>query len=304
MGKTSGSSEIDLIDKRFAFQFYVMGTLGVKSEIAFGIFSTDLASVGASVEFGVYLKLYGYFIYYFEDLRPANSKTSQETEEMLGALYVDFGLYVTVKIKAQVLWNAFKYEPTLYDGEFPLLTAGVRQNAYDFALEPDGDDIMYVWDDDANSTNGISMFLPETYRTMKTLDLVTGSKSQTAYDNDKFIVTFNDERFYYSNGNVIVDVPDDIRYLNCEARIVWKSDKLTFSKYDIAITLPVVWTNMSEEELKENSLPSRQSEARRRATRLSGARATAGWTFSTFRPRLKFWSLLITTAIIPKTVKI
>lgn len=251
----SGSSEMDLIDERFAFQFYVMGTLGikagVKAEIAFGILSTDLASVGANVEFGAYVKLYGYFIYYFEDLRPANTSLSQETEEMMGALYVDFGLYVTVKFKAQVFFNAFKYEPTLYDDEFPLLTAGVRQNVYDFAQVPDEEDIMYVWDDDANSTNGISMSLPETYRTMKRIDLVTGDKSQAAYDKDNFIVVFNDERFSCSDGNIIVDVPENTRYLNCEARIIWKNDKLTFSKYDTDITVPVVWTNMSQSELNE-----------------------------------------------------
>ena len=251
----SGSSEMDLIDERFAFQFYVMGTLGikagVKAEIAFGILSTDLASVGANVEFGAYVKLYGYFIYYFEDLRPANTNLSQETEEMMGALYVDFGLYVTVKFKTQVFFNAFKYEPTLYDDEFPLLTAGVQQNVYDFVYEPDEDDVMYVWDDDANSTNGISMSLPEIYRTMKRIDLVTGEKSQAAYDKDNFIIIFNDERFSCSDGNIIVDVPENTRYLSCEARIIWKNDKLTFSKYDTDITVPVVWTNMSQSELNE-----------------------------------------------------
>lgn len=251
----SGSSEMDLIDERFAFQFYVMGTLGikagVKAEIAFGILSTDLASVGANVEFGAYVKLYGYFIYYFEDLRPANTNLSQETEEMMGALYVDFGLYVTVKFKTQVFFNAFKYEPTLYDDEFPLLTAGVQQNVYDFVYEPDEDDVMYVWDDDANSTNGISMSLPEIYRTMKRIDLVTGEKSQAAYDKDNFIIVFNDERFSCSDGNIIVDVPENTRYLSCEARIIWKNDKLTFSKYDTDITVPVVWTNMSQSELNE-----------------------------------------------------
>jgi cell wall/surface repeat protein len=251
----SGSSEMDLIDERFAFQFYVMGTLGikagVKAEIAFGILSTDLASVGANVEFGAYVKLYGYFIYYFEDLRPANTNLSQETEEMMGALYVDFGLYVTVKFKTQVFFNAFKYEPTLYDDEFPLLTAGVQQNVYDFVYEPDEDDVLYVLDDDANSTNGISMALPEIYQTMKRIDLVTGEKSQAVYDKDKFIIVFDDERFSFKNGNIIVDVPENTRYLSCEARIIWKNDKLTFSKYDIAITVPVIWTNMSQSEMKE-----------------------------------------------------
>lgn len=96
---------------------------------------------------------------------------------MMGALYVDFGLYVTVKFKAQVFMNLIKYEPTLYDDEFPLLTAGVQQSVYDFVYEPDADDVLYVWDDDANSTNGISMSLPEIYRTMKRNRLVSRVKN-------------------------------------------------------------------------------------------------------------------------------
>ncbi len=47
------------------------------------------------------------------------------------------------------------------------------------------------------------------------------------------------------------NVPQGTRYLTSNMRIVWKSDKLTFSKYDIDITVPVVWTNMSETELNE-----------------------------------------------------
>lgn len=74
----AGSSEMDLIDGRFDFQFYVMGTLGVragvKAEIAFGLLSTSIASVGTNVEFGVYVKLHGYFIYYFEKLRPEGAE--------------------------------------------------------------------------------------------------------------------------------------------------------------------------------------------------------------------------------------
>lgn len=71
--------------------------------------------------------------------------------------------------------NTFKYEPTLYDKETPLLTAGEKKNAYNFALEPDEEDILYIWDEDENSLNGISMMIPSIYRTMKTMDLVSGS---------------------------------------------------------------------------------------------------------------------------------
>ena len=207
----AGSSEIDLIDERFGFQFYVMGTLGlkagIKADIAFGLLSTSLASIGANVEFGAYLKLYGYFIYYFERLRPAGSEAWNETEELFGALYLDFGLYVTVNFKAQLL-GLLKYEPTLYNGEFPLITVGDPLTAYDFATSQEDEDLLYVRDDDIDSSNGIAMTLPAIYQTMKTLHLVSGEMGQQSYPSDKFIVTFNDSRFRWDNGKILVDVPE------------------------------------------------------------------------------------------------
>ena len=253
---TAGSSEMDLINERFGFQFYLMGTLGLKAgikvDLACGLISTCIASVGANVEFGAYLKLYGYFIYYFSLERPLNDPTWVKEEEMMGALYLDFGLYVTVKFKAQALANTIKYEPTLYDGEFPLVTAGDRTSVYDFALQPDKEDVLYIIDEDSNSLNGISMDLPALYRTMKTMDLVTGSMAQEKYSPDKFILEFSDSRFSYDgNGKIRVDVSEDTRYMACNMRIVWKQNKLAFSKFDTDITIPVVWTNYSESEMNQ-----------------------------------------------------
>lgn len=253
---TAGSSEMDLINERFGFQFYIMGTLGlkagIKAELACGLISTCIASVGANVEFGAYLKLYGYFFYYFSLERPMNSAEWIREEEMMGALYIDFGLYVTVKFKAQALANLIKYEPTLYDGEFPLVTAGDRNSVYDFALQADEDDVLYIIDEDSNSLNGISMDLPALYRTMKTMDLVSGSMAQAEYPANKFILEFSDSRFSYDgNGKIRVDVPEGTRYLACNMRIVWKNNKLAFSKFDTDITIPVVWTNYSEGELNQ-----------------------------------------------------
>ncbi len=254
MDLESGSNEIDLIDERFGFQFYIMGTLGlkagIKAEIAFGLISTSIASIGATVEFGAYLKLYGYFIYYFERLRQAGSSVWEETEEMMGALYVDFGLYVTVNFKAQVL-GLLKYEPTLYNGEFPLVTVGDPLSAYDFALVPDEDDVLYIQDDDIDSSNGIAMTMPGIYLTMKTIHLVSGEMRQQRYDGDQFIITFTDSRFRFEDGKIVVDVPAGARYMECDMRIVWKTGKLAFSKFDTDITVPVVWTNMSGSELNE-----------------------------------------------------
>lgn len=255
MDQTSGSSETDLIDERFGFQFYVMGTLGlkfgIKAEVAVGLITTRIGSIGVNVEFGPYLRLWGYFIYYYEKLRPANKDEWKETEEMLGALYLEFGLYVTVKFKAQALENAYTYQPTLYNKEFPLLTAGVKQNVYDFALHPDSDDILYIQDADNYGANGISMSLPQIYQEMKTISLTSGEKKQVVYPRDKFIVTFDDSRFTIGKAGNIVVTPGDARYLKCNMHIVWKCDKVAFSKYDTDITVPVVWTNMTDAEKSE-----------------------------------------------------
>lgn len=255
--KEAGSSEIDLLDERFGFQFYVMGTLGlkvgIKAELAVGIISTKIASVGANVEFGPYVKLYGYFVYIYQKLRPANTQSWNVSEEMLGALYIDFGLYITVNFKAQAFDDKFVYEPTLFDGEFPLLTVGTRQNVYDFSFHPDKKDILYIDDEDADSSTGITMSLPQVYRGMQTIDLVTGQKTQKTYSFDNYHVTFNDSRFSINNKGVInVHVPSTgVRYIQAEMRIVWKVDKLAFSKFDTDITVPVIWTNMTTTERSE-----------------------------------------------------
>ncbi len=252
----SGSSEIDLVDERFGFQFYVMGALGlkagIKADISIGLLSVDIASLGANLEFGAYVRFYGYFIYYYEKLRPQGSELWNETDEMMGAIYLELGLYVTVKFKAQVFFNALKYEPTLYNGEFPLLTVGEPENVYAFATEPDSDDVMYVWDEDSNSTNGITMEIADSYLNMKRINLTTGEKNQSVYPYDDFVVTFDDSRFTIDdNGVISVDVPEGERYLTCNMRIVWKGGKVSFSRYDIDLTIPVVWTNMSQSELNE-----------------------------------------------------
>ncbi len=257
VARESGSNEIDLLDERFGFQFYVMGALGLrvgfKIDVAVGIISTRVGSVGVNVEFGPYLKINGYFIYIYTRLRPANTTTWNVNEELMGAMYVEFGLYLVVKFKAQAFDNAFKYEPTLYEGEFPLVTAGVKKNVYAFALEPTKDDPLYIWDNDSDSTNGIYMKLPDVYRRMRNIDMMTGKRQQELYDLSKFTITFSDPAFSIDMNTGIINVKPDAadRVRNADMRIVWKCDKLAFSKYDIDITVPVVWTNLNQSELAE-----------------------------------------------------
>ena len=213
---TSGSSETDLLDERFGFQFYIMGYIGVKAgfkiDVAVGILSTSIASVGANVEFGPYVKLYGYFLYIYIKERPANTSDWNVEERAEGAMYVEFGLYLTVKFKAQALKELIKYEPTLYDGEFPLLTAGEQKSVYDFALAPADTDILYILDENSDFADGITMQLPEAYRNMKTIDLTSGQKAQSVYDLSNYHIRFTDPAFSIDdNGTLALTRPRSTR---------------------------------------------------------------------------------------------
>ncbi len=256
---TSGSSETDLLDERFGFQFYIMGYIGVKAgfklDVAVGILSTSIASVGANVEFGPYVKLYGYFLYIYIKERPANTADWNVEERAQGAMYLEFGLYLTVKFKAQALKELIKYEPTLYDGEFPLLTAGDRNSVYDFALAPTSTDILYILDENGDFADGITMELPEAYRNMKTIDLTSGQKAQSVYDLSNYHIRFTNPAFSIDNQGIIrfdkSQIGESDRYAYTDMIVTWKGGKLAFSAYDLSITVPVVWTSYSESEISK-----------------------------------------------------
>lgn len=257
ISKTSGSSEMDLLDEKFAFQFYVMGKLGLKmgieAEIAVGVISTKIGSIGLTAEFGPYVEMWGYFIYEYTKMRPANTSTWNYDEEMMGAMYLEFGLYLEMTFKAQALDGLFEYQPTLLDKKWPLLTAGTRNNVYGFAYEIADDEVLLVEDYDNNSANGITMTLPETYRQMEYMDLCEGDVEQEIYDLGKFNYTLSNSNFAFNkdNGEITVTVPKGVQYMECDLTLTWKLDKLAFSNYDITVTIPLVWTNLSTEELNE-----------------------------------------------------
>ena len=255
----SGSSETDLLDERFGFQFYIMGYVGVKAgfkiDVAVGIISTSIASVGVNVEFGPYVKMYGYFVYIYIKERLANTPTWNVTERKMGAIYLEFGLYLTVKFKAQALKDLVKYEPTLYDGEFPLMRVGSEKNVYDFALSPTSSDLLYILDENQDYADGITMALPEAYRNMKTIRMTSGERAQDIYDLSNFHVRFTNPAFSMDNQGVIHfdkdSLPQGTRYVQGDMIITWMPDKRPFSKYDIAITVPVVWTSYSQSEISK-----------------------------------------------------
>lgn len=253
----SGSGVRDVLDEHFGFEFHIMGNLairaGLKASLDFGVISTKVGSVGMNVEFGPYLELWGYFFYLYNRIREANTSTWIETKEMQGALYIEFGIYLTIKFKAQLFGSALKYEPTLYDDKFPLLTAGVRRSVYDFANHPKQGEVLRITDWNIDPRDGIMRPLTETgYLHMMYIDLCTGDLGIAPYDPKKFSYQVSDRRFTVNNmGEITVTPNENDRYIAADLRVVWTCDKLAFSKYDIDITIPIVWTTLTDEQLEE-----------------------------------------------------
>lgn len=174
-------------------------------------------------------------------------------EHMMGAMYLEFGLYLEAEFEAQVLDGKISYNPTLANKEFPLVNGGNRKNYYGFAYEIDDDEVLIVDDMDKDSNNGISMILPESYRLMNYIDLVNGELKQEVCNYSNFTATLSNRNFHMDakTGLITVDVPKGVQYMECDLTLTWKMGKMEFSKRDISVTIPLVWTNLSTEELNQ-----------------------------------------------------
>jgi uncharacterized repeat protein (TIGR02543 family) len=70
---------------------------------------------------------------------------------------------------------------------------------------------------------------------------------------DKFYYSLSNSHFALnqSTGKVTVTVPEDVRYMECDLTVTWKPAKLAFSSKDLSRTIHLVWTNLTDTELKE-----------------------------------------------------
>ena len=252
---TSGYSSMDLIDESLAFQFYVLGRMGLKTGVQAKIYaaigSADIASVGITTEVGPYLKLYGFFIYDYSISRDNSTPPGRKA----GAMYLDFGLYLAVGAEVTI-WEWTAAEADLVDEEFPLLSAGGQRYYYDTAYEPlDETDEIVVYNDGSASVDGctVSMVLPEDFRALRYIDLTTGAQGIETFSPDNYVYTLSNSNFRWTieGGKLIVSVvsiPQNVRVMQCDLTITYKHGKLAFSSYDMSTTVHLVWTNMTAEE--------------------------------------------------------
>lgn len=252
----AGSSTMDLIDEKFAFQFYVMGRMGlragVEAEFYVGLGTGKFASVGITAELGPYLKMYGFYVYEYTKYRPANTSDWTANERMAGGMFMEFGLYFILGFEAEAL-GLFEYSHDFLDEEIPLLTAGEQRYYYDFSYEPAEGEMVVVRDEDANSTNGITEKLRDSLIAVNYVDLKTGNQAEEILDYESYNFTLSNPNFSFDKetGVISVTVPENTRIMECDMTVTYKYGKLAFSQYDMTVTIPLVWTNLSDEELKE-----------------------------------------------------
>jgi len=247
---TAGSSTMDLIDERFAFQFYVMGKLGLKAGVAakvyVGIGTGELASVGIRGELGPYIKLYGFYVYEYTRYRAKNTQNWISSERMEGALYLDFGLYFMLSFEAEAL-GLFEYTHDFLNEEVSLLESGALRYLYGFTYSPDWDESVVI--------RGKTL-LPESYLALGYIDLRNGIRGSETKDRNKYFYSFSNPAFSIDDEGILdVKLKDGVRVMTCDLTITYTGAKMPFTDCDMSVTIPLVWTNLTNQELKEYLFP-------------------------------------------------
>lgn len=260
------SDVIDLVEEHWEFEFYVMGTMGlragIRAGISVGLLSTKLASVGFSAEAGAYVRVWGYFYYQLKYTASQGRSSSYS-----GAIYLEFGVYLEVTFEAQAIGGKFSYEKSIFEKEWPLLRAGDRDNVRDFAYkQEDVPDIKlksYI----------TSTRLPDSIFDMVYLDLKEGmeededgnrvlsvanydaplEKGTTEVSIDKlddeknFIIEMTNPAFSYNpNTNTISVTPNGQVKQEGEIIITWKNRPMEFSSIPIRRTMTLYWDNLKD----------------------------------------------------------
>lgn len=236
---------IDLVEEHYEFEFYVMGTMGlragIKLELKVGLFSTDLASVGFGAEAGVYARLWGYFYYQLVYTASMGKSSSYS-----GALLLEIGAYLEITFEAQAFKGTFKYNPTLYENEWPFWGVGVKENVRDYAYEqeevPNIKLKSYI-----NSTR-----VPDSLFEMAYLDLKEGLDDgeyfTALYDDSKnFKITMTNPAFKYDTAtNVLtVDTTKGPKQVG-EMVLTWINQPLAFSSAPLERRIPLYWDNLRD----------------------------------------------------------
>ncbi len=253
--KQANSETIDLSTNGYQFDFYVMGSMGIRAGVRakalVGLFSTKLDGIGLQIEAGAYARLWGYFYYSLTNYKINGVWVKNSSSS--GAMLVEIGTYLDVNFVAEVLNGKYSYAPSIYAKEWPLWSAGQRENVYDFAY---GDAPAYT------IQNVTTYTLPTTLFQMKWMDLKTGDIGEENKPNTKnfdantvhhtddekyFAVELSNPAFSYNpaNNQITVSRASGDSTLKSEMKLTWKGAPLAFSTETLSRTITLKWSDFA-----------------------------------------------------------
>ena len=265
--RDSSSKTVDISPERYQFDFYVMGTLGVRAgiraKVMFGVFSVKLAGIGIKLEAGAYARLWGYF-YYCLSWEKGKGKESSS----MGALYIEIGVYLKINLALEVLNGTFSYCPTLYEGEWPIWSAGTQKHVMSYQYDDTGyfhGSIPGAGDDhyiplSYDMLREKTIVVPAEVFRMYYMDLKNGAtnhalydsvkrcssdKTSSAYDDEEnFFVEISEPFSYDPTTNTISVNPEEGRYsYEGTVTFTWKQQDITFNTKPITRTFDVSWVD-------------------------------------------------------------
>ncbi len=251
LSKQSTNETIDLEESNYNFDFYVMGTLGIKAgielELAVGLFSLKLDSIGICAQAGAYAQLWGYFYYHC-----SWTKSGGKDSGYSGALLIEIGMYLEVSFKAQLFSSEkLTYKPTLYENQWPILQIGDNRNIYGFTDNGQrADEIEMVGSRSQTLSDNI---FDMNYLDLRTGDLY-GSDSDEDDDNpalslysdraDAFTYELSNPKFSYSlSANAITVNPAGSLEEDCTLTIIYKGGTLAFTSKPISRKITIHWSD-------------------------------------------------------------
>lgn len=238
---TVESDVVDIVEEQYQFEFYVMGTLGlragIKAEIKVGLFTTKLASVGFAAEAGAYVRVWGYFYYQLRWTASRGKATKSS-----GALLFELGIYLEVTFEAQAFNGTFSYNPTLYDNEWPLWYAGMRENIQDFAYEQKEAPELSM------KKTIRTVAVPDDLFEMEYMDLKTGEIESKIYDDaTNFRIEITNDAFKYDpQTNILTVTPGDRSIQEGQMIITWIASPLAFTSAPIQRRIDLYWDNYND----------------------------------------------------------
>ncbi|NLN66509.1 MAG: cell wall-binding protein [Clostridiaceae bacterium] len=250
--KKAESDTVDLSTNGYQFDFYVMGSIGIRAGIrakaTVGLFSTKLAGIGLQIEAGAYARLWGYFYYHLENWKIAGKW--QKKSSYSGAVLIEVGVYLDVRFIAEALNGKYSYAPTIYAKEWPFWSAGQQENVYDFAYK----------DDPTYSIVNVNTYtMPGVVYDMLWMDLKTGemetegeantknfdSNTATGSDDElRFAVELSNPNFTYDPVTNRIDIGNESGEATqtCEMKITWKEAPLSGSSEVLSRTITLNWS--------------------------------------------------------------